>query len=380
MKLVCVAPFPPGPRSTGLNLEMLPLRLALRLLGHDLSILVPTAGGRYVDVDEYPITVDDSSTTRSKLPVEIHESVSLAIYNIVGGLAPPFFRLNDFRLALDRLPLIDDGVDIVIAFKPWLRTTIPAIRLGKRCGASLVLWIDDYDVNPSCPIIDRFDAVVCNSMWLRDCYSRHSPVYLPHTIEALPLNGELPDVKPRGVMILFPGTGMPDHAAKPIVTSVLAGATDEPVTVVNAPTTLIQTVGVHVPTVTFLHFLPRGELLKRVRTQKCCVVVQTDNLYGRAKASGRVLECIAEGVPIICPDGSESARIVREGGCGLTYPPRELQSLTYAVRSIVDSPVLRATLSSGAKATQIGASSWTQNAMILIEEVSRVSNRCESKG
>lgn len=374
-KAVFVLPFPPTPDNAGYHLEVLPLSQHLTALGTNVVLLNETATGSL----RIESTTDSLPRTKTAfgglgIPSNLHEAASRILYETVGVFVPPFFGIKDIKAALAYPPRLRSlQTDGVVVFKPWLRTVVPGLRIARAGGSRAILWIDDLDVSPNGIFMSEFDAICVNSRYLASVYRKFSPVYIPHVVESDLIRSDLLDRGERNVCdqvaILFPGTGFPTDSALGILKETRSVSTSLIINVVCPTPRLYQALSRYVDAdhsrVRVLPRVPRAELITLLDRQALCIVPQPESPYGKAKASGRLLECIARGVPAIVPQGGESEKIVREGDCGLVYDAKSQNALATQVARILASSMQQRNMSVKAVRYSLKRGSWDTAAISL---------------
>jgi glycosyltransferase involved in cell wall biosynthesis len=378
MKVACVSAFPAGPKSAGLNLELIPLSSALAGIGHTLVLLAPSAEGTFVQIADVGQQPGETPVNRVlRLPTEIREAAADALTRLTETMFPPVFGISDLRLALDSAWESTDHFDAVMAYKPYFRTVLPCLRAAKRIDAPSLLWFDDFDVNPEARFLSKFDLVVCNSRTLADKLHAARVLYLPHVVDVSPLQVPRDSLWAgygSGIIILFPSTGFPARGADQIIRSSLSAAEGLPVYIVNCPPSFRHDPngGPSNAGLVLLPYLPRQELLNLVSHQSIAVVPQPETPYGRFKASGRLLECLALGIPSIVPDSGESKLIVETGGCGMVYDPGDTTTLIRAIRTLRQSPALRREKGSAGLRLSEARGTWGHHARVFAETIEKL--------
>jgi glycosyltransferase involved in cell wall biosynthesis len=101
------------------------------------------------------------------------------------------------------------------------------------------------------------------------------------------------------------------------------------------------------------------------RTADVFVLASLFEGYGMAYA-----EALARGLPVIGTTGGAIPDTV-PSGAGLLVPPGDVQSLTQALRSVIEDPELRAKLSQGARKAAASQPTWEESAALFGEILSR---------
>lgn len=379
MRIVCFSAYQPGPKSAGLNLEILPLSLALKELGHELVTLVDDGRGRYSAVSLADSTSCDHISGRrpiSLLPPALNEAASWLWYSYFGRLVPVVLRPSDFILALDDVADRVDKCDVVMSFKPWFRNAVPALRLANKLAATTILWLDDYDVTPQAGYLSRFDLVCVNSGYLSKTFARLSPLYLPHVIEEdlwtqSRIGTRSSGARPSCVVVL-PGTGYDPSRASKVVNAVRGCLPDASISVIGGSPELARRVERFRPlrgSTTVMPWLTRQEVIDVLDGGTFAIVLQPLNYYGRAKASGRLLECLARGLPVIVENSGESASIVHESEAGFVTKVGDFMEVGRAALAIAQDSTLRARLESAAIAYTRKRGTWLGHAARLISKL-----------
>ena len=386
MRIACFSSFGPGPRSAGLNLELLPLQRALTKNGHVLEIYADLGEHRYVQVrtsEETAAGVAPDFGSLKRLPAEINEAASLYIYNYVGRVIPPLFGLRDLRLGISANPAELGDFDAVIAYKPWYRTVVPTIRLSRNRRIPSILWIDDYDVNPRAPFLRNFSITCVNSRHLAIAFSQLSPLYFPHTIEtrfvAKSRTATLKSSEEQNICVVLPGTGIQEEYALRLIRVLVSLKLSEVrlgVYVLNPPSILRHyfTRSRLCGEVHLLPFLSRKDVIALLDRSVVAIVIQPYNRYGFAKASGRLLECMARGVPVVVEDAGESSWIVNRWRAGLTFPHGDFDSMLSQVSNILNSPSLQLQLSHGGLQFFTAGRDWDSYAKRLVQAIREVNS------
>jgi len=375
MKVACLNAFPPGPKSAGLNLSLIPLSRAIEGLGHALILFAPTPHAKFVRLSgeghEYWRT---TSARLEGLPLEIRDAVATTLTHLSERAFPPIFGLSDLTLAMDRSWESVDNFDAVMAYKPYFRCALPCLRAAQRANVPAILWFDDFDVDPAARFLARFDLVVCNSSALASRIRGTRVLYLPHIIDLGPtdtIDETSAGQNARGILILFPSTGFSSKEADVVINSCLSAGEGLPVYVVNCPPTALRgSPGVASREgLIRLPYLPRSDLLGLISRQLIAVIPQPDNPYGHSKASGRLLECLALGIPSVVPDSGESKLIIESGRCGVVYDPREPSTLATAVRTLRGNPELRVEMGQAARRTTRARGTWAAHARAFVDAI-----------
>lgn len=375
MRIACLSAFPPGPASAGLNLSLIPLSQAVQELNHTLALFVPTHDSKFVRLS---LKSEEEWTTSSPrfrgMPTEIRDAALAALTKFSERLIPPIFRLKDIPIAMDISWEAMGPFDAVMAYKPYFRSVTPCLRLAKRASVPSVLWFDDFDVDPGARVLTMFDLVICNSSEIANKFRSRRMLYLPHIIDMGQLNpngNTSVGGPPGGIVILFPSTGFSAKQADIIIESSLAGGAGLPLYVVNSPPDTHHAPRGRSPRegLTLLPHLPRLDLLGLISRQAIAIVPQPDNAYGISKASGRLLECLALGIPSIVPNFGESKSIVEEGPCGLVYDHEDPSTIACAIRNLRDSPQLRARMGNAARRVTLSRGTWPGHAKAFVAAV-----------
>lgn len=384
VRLICFSPMSTGPRSAGLNLEMFPLQAALRQSGHEMTVMSPSTTGREwltarADHESsVPSATRDLALRTPPLPPDLHEGLSLFLYDSVGALFPPFFHIYDFRLLLASHKARMPSCDAVIAFKPWLRTVGPALSTARRMGTRTVLWIDDYDISPKSPWTRKFDIVVVNSLSLGAIYQSLRPLYLPHTIPHSMIAGQSAadsnQNKRIAVLVFFPGTGVSSMYARNVLDALDSIEADFDAIILSLDPRADWLI-THLDRLknksrfSVLPRISRDEVINLMSQCHAAVVLNSTTRYGRAKAPGRLLECLSRGLPVVVQDNSESGYIVRQGACGIVSHESDPSALSASLARLIEDGALRSRLGRAALIYMRARGDWQDVATSLVRSI-----------
>jgi hypothetical protein len=385
MRIAAFLPVSIGESSAGLTTEFVPLQQELNESEHQLEVLLQAKPGSFFNPSKSFIAASSILRPRkSFLPSDLHEAFARLIWETMGRFAPPAFRLTDFAAGFAR-PWEISRPDAVIAYKPWFRTVVPAKKTARKLGIPDVLWLDDYEIPPSANFLRKFSLLVTNSQFLSEVYRDYHPTYLPHTVET----GLIRDFPARDthrsgsggghgrtrVAVLFPGTGFPSQEALSLIYAVSRGLTNAEISIFNFPREYSKIIRrleiVSGNSCTSSPQVPRSRLIEILDEQTFVIVPQPDSVYGRAKASVRLLECMARGLPIMTPSFGETINIVGPEPCALLYPSRDYARIAECCEKLANDPDFRVKLSCRALARIKKRPSWKENGATLIRELER---------
>jgi glycosyltransferase involved in cell wall biosynthesis len=370
-------PFPAGPTSTGLNLEVAPLYRELTHTGHEVDVFL-WSGKDYL---KWNGPSPPETQSRSAMPTTsaIREPLSLFVYQTLGLLVPPIFHLREVGPALSWSQSIRMQYDVLICFKPWFRTVLPVLSYCRKNLVPSVLVLDDYDVSSAAWYISKFDLVVVLSEELNRIYRRSNPILLRHTVDSIgPPVHQARGEKGEGalqVLVLFPGTGYPGGPALELVRELGSLPIDFQIAVLNAPDLLkerLKTERHRIENTRLLPLQDHSNYRQLLQESHVAVVLQPHNAYGRAKVSARLLDCMATGLCVVVPDFGEAAHVIRQSGGGLVVSSFHPQEIAEAVGHLLRSPQDRQRLGEAGFSYVATGPTWSDNAIALVESIEGV--------
>lgn len=379
MHIVYLAPFAFSPKAT-VSARMLPMAAALVRRGHRVTLLIPP----YDNAGE-------SGRARE------HEGVRLENLTVGAGAAGPAQYWSLARRMADRARALNP--DAIHAFKPIGVAALAFWLLGRQARRHdprhSILDNDDWegsggwlDVNPYSPAQKAFfrwqerwalraaatvtcasEALVARTRAMRD--GRDDGIHL------LP-NGPDPAMRAQVAaagarrdelrqrfgwrehfIVIYAGTIPLNHDLDLAVQAMraLAGAPGAP-----APRWVIVATGDGIPSlrdaiaragigerVEWHGFMPHAQLVERLVAADAAVYPYRDTNINRAKCSGKVMDYMACGLPMVVSDVGMNRAYVEHGASGLLTPPGDAAAFAAALAQIVDDSVLAANLGRAAQ-------------------------------
>lgn len=369
MRLLCFYPFDSS--ASGLVSRILPLRGGFRENNAELDIVLTGAGNEPVllRAEGGPC---DATSNRKQLPLspELMTVVSELAYFGIGRFVPPIFRAQDIVVALKAMKSTFEGYDAVVCQKPWFRTAIPALHVARQLSVPALLDIDDMDLTPRAPFIDRFTAVSVATETLALRFVKHDPLRVPNSPTSEML--AQPSVRQRAtgqvrILWAYPATGIPKAILGPMIAAVLAGRGNAKITMIGFPYSIAQVSANISPNGVFASSrVSHDKFVQLLDQHDISLILDGDTLYEQAKGSIRLMEAMARRHAVIAWDVGETGSVLRTSAGGVLVPYRDFSSLSRAISTLTQDTEMIAVLGSNNRRYIERLPTWTSSAAAIL--------------
>lgn len=287
---------------------------------------------------------------------------------------PKLYRWPDFLWEVRKIERAVEG-SVIIALKAYMNTVSVALRLRRRRGARVIVYLDEWDsaVWRSLPaalrwwrwlkdwrfplndlwalhverLIAKADRIICTSSFLSH---KFGGVVIPlgvntETYKPLP-PAEVNEWKRElGLMgdrlLMFAGVARP-HKGVEETLEALAAINDDRLrlVIVGPETDYLRTLQRHeryAPYLVSLGSKPKSEVPRYLALADLVVLPLRDTPLAQSQVPCKVFEAMAMAKPIIATAVSDLPIILR--GCGWTVPPNDVAALADAIRYVLSHPV-----------------------------------------
>jgi len=251
--------------------------------------------------------------------------------------------------------LMNDGFDVIHAFKLLPHTAPVASAVKRRTGKKFVLSIDDYDVSASRNPLKRAvvgwaeracrnaDATTVSSTYLQKIYGGDVIYQVPN--EKLFLRSRSrPEVKRRlGIggktMILHAGTFYPHKGLDVLITAVQRlGRKDLALVLAGTGSEDSRLRRLAGPETIFTGRLPMERVAELTAACDIYAIPTKDTEYARAEIPGKIFEPMMLGKPVVASRISDVPLILDSGRCGLLPRPGDADALAQSIGYLLDNP------------------------------------------
>ncbi len=287
--------------------------------------------------------------------------------------APRIYRYPEFFAGVRRLARAATG-EVIVAFKAYLDTLLPALLEKRRRGARVLVYLDELDsavwrglsfVEKGAlalrqlhhPLDDVYfplaewmlryaDGVMCSSSALARRFNGdviHFGVdtdrFRPQpaaAMEELRVRSGLAGMK----VVLFGGAVRPHKGVEDILEAVrLAGREDLRLVVVGPETEFLRQLRAserYGSRIVFLGSQPREAMPEYLDLADLIVLPLRDTPLARTQVPCKVFEAMAMAKPVVATRVSDLPEIL--DGCGMTVPPGDERALADAIGYLLDHP------------------------------------------
>lgn len=297
---------------------------------------------------------------------------------------PRIYRLPEFIPGVMRIARALEGAGVVVAFKAYLDTVLPALMARKRWGIPIVVYLDELD---SAVLVGK-KAAERILLWLKDFYHPLEDAYFPvaeylakradrivcssRTL-ASRVNGEVvyfgvdtehfrpqPESTVQRLRsrygldglscIVFAGAVRPHKGVEQILAAVQeSGLGHLRLVVVGPETEYLKELmaGPNGHLIVYLGPVARQEVPKYLGLSDMVVLPLQDTPLGRTQVPCKVFEAMGMAKPIIATAVSDLPEIL--DGCGILVPPDNVAAMAQAIRELSEDPQRAAELGRAAR-------------------------------
>lgn len=384
MQIVLIAPFAYAPKAT-VSARMMPMATALARRGNTVHVLIPPydnpiESGRCWQ--QNGVSVENMTLPRLRSNVAQFACLARQIVRRVRTLDPDvvhvFKPIGVGALAmfgLRRTAIVDN--DDWEGRGGWLD-----INPYPRSQRWFMLWQEGWALRRASAITCASEALVERS---RRLGGRGKPILLLPNGPDQALRAQVAQAEQRRAslrrqfgwddqpVLIYAGT-VPINHDLDIAVQALAALRDRPwrwaiIATGDGLTSLRQQIaqaGI-AERVEWHRFMPHAQLIERLVAADVALYPYRDTPINRAKCSGKVIDYMACGKPMVVSNVGMNRAYLDGGRCGLLTPPEDVIAFRQALARLLDDPELARALGEAAQAHLWRAFGWEERIQALVE-------------